>query len=338
MTAAPDALDGLELIGDDIERASDEERAGMAVANPRTSLSEAQRAALAGLCPDARFDEPLRRHCTLKLGGPADALIEPSSVDEVQSLVRWCQASAIPLVVIGAGSNLLVRDGGVRGVVMTTRNLRGLERLPDHRIRVEAGVSTGKLLSFALKQELGGVEFLGGVPGSVGGGMIMNAGTYAGEFKDVTTDVTTVRKGDGERVRRTRQQCGFRYRHSDLPATEVVVEACLQLAPRPRADMEAEVKALRKRRDEREPKKVSSAGSIFKNPPGDFAGRLIESAGLKGTRIGDAVCSPVHANWLVNIGQARAADLLALIDQVRDNVERHHGISLELEVKVIGED
>jgi UDP-N-acetylmuramate dehydrogenase len=189
-----------------------------------------------------------------------------------------------------------------------------------------------------MKHDLGGVEFLGGVPGSVGGGMIMNAGTYVGEFKDVTTWVETVVIADGTIVRRDNAACGFRYRHSDLPATEVVVAAELALEPRPRADIETDVKALRKRRGEREPKKVASAGSIFKNPAGDFAGRLIEACGLKGTRVGDAVCSPVHANWLVNTGGARAADLLALIDLVRARVRDVHGVTLELEVKVLGDD
>jgi UDP-N-acetylmuramate dehydrogenase len=194
------------------------------------------------------------------------------------------------------------------------------------------------VLSLALKNDLGGIEFLGGVPGSVGGGMIMNAGTYLGEFKDVAAWVETVRLADGELIRRDNAACGFRYRHSDLPASEVVVAAQLVLHPRPRAEIHAEVVALRKRRAEREPKKVASNGSTFKNPPGDFAGRLIEAAGCKGWREGDALCSPVHANWLVNTGAASAAQLLVLIDRVRSEVARVHGIALELEVKIIGED
>jgi UDP-N-acetylmuramate dehydrogenase len=198
-------------------------------------------------------------------------------------------------------------------------------------------VSTGKVLSLALKHELGGVEFLGGVPGSVGGGMIMNAGTYLGEFKDVTTWVDSVRLATGEVIRRDNATCGFRYRTSDLPASEVVVAAELALRPRPRAEIQAEVAALRRRRAEREPKKVASNGSTFKNPPGDYAGRLIEVAGCKGWREGDAVCSPVHANWLVNTGRATAAELARLIERVRDEVQRVHGIALELEVKIIGE-
>lgn len=339
---------------DDVELVGDEELGGddlVAVANPASLLTPAQRAALREVIADragdgggdraaggVRFDEPMRRHTTLKIGGPADAFVEPASVRATAALARWCAAEGLPITVVGGGSNLLVRDGGVRGVVLGTGRLRGLALLPPSTIRVEAGVSTGKVLSLALMSDLGGIEFLGGVPGSVGGGMIMNAGTYLGEFKDVTSWVETVRLADGEVIRRDNAACGFRYRASDLPPSEVVVAAELALRSRPRAEIEAEVKGLRKRRAEREPKKVASNGSTFKNPPGDFAGRLIEVAGCKGWREGDAVCSPVHANWLVNTGQASAKDLLALIARVRDEVSRVHGIALELEVKIIGED
>jgi len=331
------ALDDIELIGDEPAGAG----AGEAPAppNPRSILGEGRRAALAAMLGDGvRFDEPMRRHTTLKIGGPADAFAEPRSPAEVGELARWCAAEGIPITVVGGGSNLLVRDGGVRGVVLGTGRLRAIELVPPTGIRVEAGVSTGKVLSLALKHELGGIEFLGGVPGSVGGGMIMNAGTYLGEFKDVTAWVESVRLSDGERIRRDNAACGFRYRHSDLPPTELVVAAELVLRPRPRAEIEAEVKALRRRRAEREPKKVASNGSTFKNPPDGFAGRLIEAAGCKGWREGDAVCSPVHANWLVNTGRATASELLALIARVRAEVARVHGLSLELEVKIIGED
>jgi UDP-N-acetylmuramate dehydrogenase len=330
-------VDELTLVGDDLEAAVPE-RAG-AVANPRSILDDGARAALRELLGDeVRFDEPLRRHTTLKIGGPADALAEPSSLAAIRDLVRLCAARRIPVTPIGAGSNLLVKDGGVRGVVLGTRHLRGLERLGETGLRVEAGVSTGKVLSTALKLDLGGVEFLGGVPGSVGGGMIMNAGTYMGEFKDCTRTVTTVRLADGEVVVRDNAACGFAYRTSAIPPGEVVVEAELALRPRPRAEMEVEIKALRQRRFDREPKKVANSGSTFKNPAGEFAGRLIEAAGLKGTRVGDAVCSPVHANWLVNVGAATAAELLALIAIVHGKVLEVHGVDLQLEVKVIGED
>ena len=329
------ADDALSLIGD--EELDDGPAAG--VDNPASQLDDTARRALRVLLGDgARFDEPMRRHTTLKIGGPADAYAQPASIGEVGALARWCAAAGVPITVVGGGSNLLVRDGGVRGVVLGTGRLRGLALVDPTTIRVEAGVSTGKVLSLALKSELGGIEFLGGVPGSVGGGMIMNAGTYLGEFKDVTRWVETVRLADGEVVRRDNPACGFRYRASDLPPGEVVVAAELALRPRPRAEIQAEVAALRKRRAEREPKKVASNGSTFKNPPGDFAGRLIEAAGCKGWHEGDAVCSPVHANWLVNTGRATASELTRLIERVRAEVARVHGLTLELEVKILGED
>ncbi|MDB4953262.1 MAG: UDP-N-acetylenolpyruvoylglucosamine reductase [Myxococcales bacterium] len=340
-------LDDVQLIGDD-ELGPELERGGLAptrsaddgavVANPRSIVGDDARRTLREMLGDGvRFDEPMRRHTTLKIGGPADAYAQPATVEQVSQLAKWCKTLGMPVIVVGGGSNLLVRDGGVRGVVLGTGRLRGLELGPPGTVRVEAGVSTGKVLSLALKNDLGGIEFLGGVPGSIGGGMIMNAGTYLGEFKDVTTWVETVRLADGEVIRRDNAACGFRYRHSELPATEVVVRAELELRARPRAEIEAVVKDLRKRRSEREPKKVASNGSTFKNPPNDFAGRLIEVAGCKGWHEGDAVCSPVHANWLVNTGAATAAQLLVLIDRVRARVFELHGLELELEVKIIGE-
>jgi UDP-N-acetylmuramate dehydrogenase len=202
---------------------------------------------------------------------------------------------------------------------------------------VEAGAATGKVLAFATLQELGGVEFLGGVPGTVGGGLIMNAGTYLGEFKDVTTRVFSIDER-GETIVREAAACGFAYRTSTIPAGEIVTHARLRLSSRPRAEIDAVVRELRDRRKAREPSAVPNSGSTFKNPPGEFAGRLIEAAGLKGRRVGGAEVSPVHANWLVNAGKGSAADLLALIEIVREEVVRRHGIRLELEVKVVGED
>jgi UDP-N-acetylmuramate dehydrogenase len=323
------------LIGDE---ELDERDLGGA-ANPRTILDDAARAALREMLrDDIRFDEPMRRHTTARIGGPADAFSMPSSIDRLIALVRWCAEARVPITVVGGGSNLLVRDAGIRGVVLNTGRLRGIELVNGNAIEVESGTSTGKVLSLAMKNDLGGVEFLGGVPGSIGGGLIMNAGTYLGELKDVTVWVDSVRLSDGARVRRDNLACGFRYRDSDLPPTEVVVGARLELKPRPRAEIEAEVKSLRKRRHEREPKKVASNGSTFKNPPGDFAGRLIEAAGCKGWQVGDALCSPVHANWLVNVGDATCADMVTLIERVRARVVEAHGVTLQLEVKILGEE
>ena len=305
-------------------------------------LELAPDAALAGEL-DLRVDEPMARHTTLRLGGPADLWARPSSIPALTALLARCHAAAVPVHFVGAGTNLLVRDGGLRGVVINLGRINRTHRPDPDRaptvVEVEAGASTGRLLSQATAWELGGVEFLGGVPGSVGGGLIMNAGTYLGEFTDVVTEVRSVELSGRTRTR-THAECGFRYRASDLPRAEIIIGARLSLRPRPRQEIEAEVAALRKRRREREPSKVPNNGSTFKNPPGDYAGRLIEAAGLKHARRGGAVVSDKHANWLV-VDRAiepacTAADMLALIEFVRAEVERVHGVRLETEVQIIG--
>lgn len=295
---------------------------------------------------ELRPDEPMARHTTLRLGGPADLWARPADARALQQLLARCRALDVPVAFVGGGSNLLVRDGGLRGVVVNLGRMNAVTR-PDPdgdpcRVEVEAGATTGRLLLHATDWQLGGLEFLGGVPGSVGGGLIMNAGTYLGEFTTVVTEVRSLRPG-GVAVARDHDACGFRYRGSDLPPDEIVVGATLRLWPRPRAEIEADVAGLRERRRQREPTGVANNGSTFKNPPGDFAGRLIEAAGLKGTRIGAALVSPVHANWLVverpgpGVPAACAGDLLALIDLVRAKVRDVHGVALELEVKLAGE-
>lgn len=304
--------------------------------------------ALFGLPPgaiDLRLDEPMAKHTTLRLGGLADVWARPADREALAALLAACARAGVPVSFVGGGSNLLVRDGGIRGVVINLGRMTRVRRpepesAPGH-VEVEAGATTGKLLLAVTQWELGGLEFLGGVPGSVGGGLIMNAGTYLGEFTKVVTQVRSLRS-DGTLVTREHAQCGFRYRASDLPPDEVACEASLRLWPRPRAEIEADVAGLRQRRKEREPSGVDNNGSTFKNPPGEFAGRLIEAAGLKGTRVGAALVSPVHANWLVidrrsAAGAPRAADLLELIGRVREAVQVAHGITLELEVKVVGE-
>jgi UDP-N-acetylmuramate dehydrogenase len=311
--------------------------------SPSLLADDAARRALADVAGEGaelRFDEPMARHTTLRIGGPVDAWVAPRTVEALARVRAWCAARGIPTRAFGSGTNLLVRDGGVRGVALSLKQLGGVRRgegPEGANVSVDAGASTGKVLSFATREELGGVEFLGGVPGTVGGGLIMNAGTYLGELTDVTVRVDAVDER-GAIVTRTHDECGFAYRSSAIPATDVVTHAWLRLAPRPRAEIEAAVRKLRDRRKAREPHGVASSGSTFKNPPGDFAGRLIEQCGLKGRRVGGAEVSPVHANWLVNTGGATAADLLALIEIVRAAVVERFGVRLELEVKVVGED
>jgi UDP-N-acetylmuramate dehydrogenase len=290
---------------------------------------------------ELRLDEPMSKHTTLRLGGPADLWARPRTPEALSQLLKRLHEVGAPVSFVGAGTNLLVRDGGILGAVVNIGRLNDVSRTDSSRIAVQAGCSTGRLLKAATQWELGGVEFLGGVPGSVGGGLIMNAGTYLGEFTDVVTQVHSLRL-DGSAVTRTHDECGFRYRDSDLPRSEIVVGCTLELTPRSRAEIEADVRSLRTRRDEREPKGVPNNGSTFKNPEGDYAGRLIEISELKGTRRGGAVVSEKHANWLVvdreQEPSCRSADMLELIEHVRAEVARKQGVELQLEVKVVGID
>ena len=293
---------------------------------------------------DIRLDEPMARHTTLRLGGPADLWIRPKNASSLASLLRACASLSIPVTIVGGGSNLLVRDGGIRGCVINIGRLNKVWKPQPSdnpgQVIVEGGASTGRLLRFSMDEQLSGVEFLAGVPGSVGGGLMMNAGTYLGEFTNVVLQVTSIHHQGGQVVR-NHAECGFRYRDSDLPRDEIVTSATLQLQHRSREAIANDVQELRTRRSDREPKGIPNNGSTFKNPPGDFAGRLIESIGLKGFRYGGAVISPVHANWLVvdphHQPRCTATDLSHLIEFVQEKVERATGIRLELELRIIGE-
>lgn len=290
-------------------------------------------------------DDPMRRHTTLRLGGPADLWCVPDHAEALAALLSRTHSAKIPVTFVGGGTNLLVRDGGLRGVVI---NLRRLNRVSQPRedtepelLAVEAGASTGRVLKYATVRALGGVEFLAGVPGTVGGGLIMNAGTYLGEFIDVVVEVESLNLR-GDLVRRSNTECGFRYRDSALPKDELITGALLRLRPRPLEEIERDVAKLREHRRQREPMGVPNNGSTFKNPEGDYAGRLIEAAGLKGHRRGGAVVSEKHANWLVVDREVAppcsSRDLIGLIEHVEDAVERAFGVRLLREVKIIGED
>ncbi|MEE9386876.1 MAG: UDP-N-acetylmuramate dehydrogenase [Nannocystaceae bacterium] len=316
-----------------------------------------------------RQDEALARHTTLRLGGPADVWVQPRTWAATAELLARCHDRAVPVTHIGSGTNLLVRDGGIRGVVVNLRHLNrvwcparltpapatpGLpwdlpwdmgtdlqQTSTGVLVFVEAGSSTGRLLNAATAWHLGGLEFLGGVPGTVGGGLVMNAGTYLGEFTDVTVELLSLRP-DGTGITRRHAECGFAYRSSALPKEEIVAAAVLELAPRSPDEIAADISVLRARRRAREPRGVANSGSTFKNPPNDHAGRLIETAGLKGLSLGAATVSPVHANWLVIDPKAsappRSVDLIGLINKVRDRVRQRHGVALTLEVNIIGDD
>lgn len=285
-----------------------------------------------------RAGESMKNHTTFRIGGPADIFICPASRDELLAAVGYTVKRGIPLTVIGAGSNLLVTEGGIRGVVVKVG--RGLDRVAcdGTQIKAEAGARLAKLAAVAQINGLGGLEFTAGIPGSVGGAVVMNAGANGSSIGDVVKNVLVLnRTGQIEEI--PRASLGFGYRKSILQEKPlIVIEASFSCRLRSPREIRREMKEYMEKRRRTQPLHQPSAGSIFKNPPGDSAGRLIEAAGLKGKRVGDAAISEVHANFIVNLGSATSRDVRALIEMARSAVWERFGVELALEVKIIGED
>jgi UDP-N-acetylmuramate dehydrogenase len=283
------------------------------------------------------FGVAMARYTSLRVGGPADVVATPRDRDELAGMLAWAAAQGIPHHVLGAGFNTLVQDAGIDGLVLVMTKLRGLEDLPDGSLGAEAGASHHRVTKHCIERGLSGLEFAAGIPGTVGGWIAMNAGIGVREMRDVVQEVEWLR-GDGSGPeRRARGQLDFRYRElANLPAGAVVVAARFGLAPVGREAVAGEVERHLARRAETQPLDVPSCGSVFKNPPGEHAGRLIEAAGLKGEREGGAQISTVHANFIVNRGRATAADVLALLQRARERVFDATGILLEPEVKILG--
>lgn len=280
------------------------------------------------------WNAPLAPLLSLQVGGPADVLVIPSDVEDVIRVIQGARAEDIPWVTLG-GTNMVVRDKGVRGLVMQLKQLSEIHEEADHVVYAQAGVRLPRLMQFALSRNLSGMEWAAGIPGTVGGGVVMNAGTRLGEMKNIlrAVDLVTFR---GQRLRKEASALTFAYRKTTLPKG-VVVGAWVQLVPSTRKHIEEKTKTYLQYRLATQPLTLPNAGSVFKNPPGDSAGRLVEAAGLKGMRIGDAEVSTKHANFIVNKGRATAAQLLALIRTVRQTVAKKFGVRLQLEWKVIGE-
>lgn len=281
-----------------------------------------------------RFDEPMDRHTTFRIGGPADRFAVPAGIRDFQALLRESPAEE-KITVVGAGSNLLVSDQGVRGTVVHTRCMEWI-RIQGHRASVGAGVMLPGLLRRLVRRGLGGMEWAAGIPGSVGGAVRMNAGTPEASMADHLVSVTLLHRS-GKLEDREAREIDFGYRRMALPEDVWIAGAALELEPGNPEAIERKVRENMEARRQRQPLGFPSAGSVFKNPPGDFAGRLIEAAGMKGERVGDAEISEVHANFIVNRGRARAADVLALIRKVREKVFQEFGVLLELEIRVLGE-
>jgi len=283
-----------------------------------------------------RHNEPMSRHTSWRVGGPADRFYEPADLDDLAEFVRTVPADE-PLHWIGLGSNLLVRDGGVRGtVLMLSGRLNRLEQIGDSGVRAEAGVASAKLARFSAQHGLRGAEFLAGVPGTVGGALAMNAGAFGGETWNIVTAVETLNRR-GERRTRLPHDYKVGYRTVIGPPDEWFVAGHFGLSPGSSDEAQAQIRSLLARRGASQPTQLPNAGSVFRNPPGDYSARLIETAGLKGRRHGGARVSEQHANFIINTGSATAADIEFLIREVQGEVETRHHIHLEPEVRIIGE-
>jgi UDP-N-acetylmuramate dehydrogenase len=287
-----------------------------------------------------RFDEPLSRHTSFRIGGPADVWVEAETIEEIRAVQRLARGSELPLLVFGIGTNVLVSDRGVRGIVLKLgRPFARLEWEPEDevtRVRAGAAASFKKLVVEAAERVLTGLEFAEGIPGSIGGGLLMNAGAFGGEIANVVEAVVGVREDEGEVVL-PRSALRFAYRHFDLPPGLVVTGVHFALAPGDAAQIHVRMDDAKRRRDAVQPLGWPNAGSIFKNPPGHHAGRLIEAAGFKGRRVGGAMVSEQHANFIVNAGGATAADVRCLMDEISEAVWKERSVRLVPEIKLIGE-
>jgi UDP-N-acetylmuramate dehydrogenase len=292
------------------------------------------RAAVAGLRGDVLFNAPLRDYTSFRIGGPADVLVMPADVEDVSRLIRQAKAADIPMFVLG-GTNLLVRDHGIRGIVVSLAKMKSVTEEPGHVLYAEGGAGMPTLMQHATGRGLSGLEWAAGIPGTVAGCVVMNAGTKLGEMKDCVKAVRVVDPA-GRIVDCPASAIRFSYRRALLPRG-IVVGVWVQLTPAPQGRIQATVKEYLRYRKDTQPLTLPNAGCVFKNPGHDAAGRLIEAAGLKGARVGDAQVSDKHANFVVNLGHAKAADVIALIKKVGRTVEERTGLTLELELKIVGE-
>ena len=288
------------------------------------------------LFPSAKFDEPLKRYTAWKIGGPADALLEPESVEDLIHATEIAREHDIPVTILGGGTNVLVRDGGIRGLtVRLAKSLKNVE-IEGKTVTADAGVLYPVLANTTAGRGLAGLEFATGIPGTVGGAIYMNAGAYGSETTEVLDWADILENHEVTRMKN--RDLDLSYRHSALHENPdwIVLRAGYTLVPGDPVELKARIKEFRTQRMNGSPNRPS-CGSTFKRPQGDFPGRVIEAAGLKGTRVGNIEVSPVHANYLVNLGGGTAEDALALIELVREKVREKLGIELESEVRIIGE-
>lgn len=282
-------------------------------------------------------DEPMSRHTTFRIGGPADYFVCPETVDEVQKVVRLCNEMDMPFYLLGNGSNLLVGDKGFRGVIVRLYKQMDKIEVSGTKIRAQAGALLVKVASEACRNGLTGLEFAGGIPGTLGGAVVMNAGAYGGEMKNVLEEVAVLTR-EGELLTLSKEELELGYRTSIVGRKGyIALEAVLQLEKKDAKEIREYMNELREKRTTKQPLEYASAGSTFKRPEGHFAGQLIEQAGLRGFRVGDAQVSEKHCGFLINRGNATAEDVVELMREVTVKVEEKFGVTLEPEVKKLGE-
>lgn len=282
------------------------------------------------------MEEPMKKHTTFRVGGPADVLVQPDET-ALAAILALCRQYHVSYSFIGNGSNLLVGDKGIRGVVIEMTDPMGNIEVDGTKITAQAGAMLSKNANTAASNGLGGMEFAAGIPGSVGGAVVMNAGAYGGEMKDIIERVYVLDE-NGAQLELDRDALDLGYRHSCIPEKKyIVTKVVLELVPRNEAEIRSEMKELNEKRAEKQPLQYPSAGSTFKRPEGYFAGKLIMDAGLRGYQVGGAQVSEKHCGFVINKGDATAADICQLMRDVSDKVQAQFGVVLEPEVKMIGE-
>lgn len=298
-------------------------------------LTQSQKMELSSLAGEVLFDEPMKEHTSFQIGGNADALIEAGSVDEIRTVSSWCKENGVRALVMGNGSNMLVSDEGIRGVVIKIGAKLSACRAEGEMLYAESGILLSKLSKFALSNSLSGLEFAAGIPGTLGGGVFMNAGAYGGEMKDVVKSVTYLDEA-GNLQTAGCEQLAFGYRKSMFSSGGKTILSCeMELKKGNPQTIKEDMAEYNRRRAEKQPLSMPSAGSTFKRPGGYFAGKLIQDAGLKGYRIGGAQVSEKHTGFVINAGGATAQDVMDLIEYIQKTVKEKFGVTLEPEVRVI---
>ncbi|HWK22553.1 MAG TPA: UDP-N-acetylmuramate dehydrogenase [Ureibacillus sp.] len=284
-----------------------------------------------------KINESLKTYTMTKLGGNADVFVLPDTEDEAQAIVKYAHEHEVPLLMLGNGSNMVVRDGGVRGIVISFANLNEI-RLDGEKIYAQSGALIKEVSRIAASNSLTGFEFACGIPGSVGGAMAMNAGAYGGEIKDIIVDCTVLTK-EGERLVLSKEELELSYRKSIIAKNDyLVLSSNFQLEKGNQQEINEKVADLTFKRESKQPLEYPSAGSVFKRPPGYFAGKLIQDSGLQGKGVGGAEVSTKHAGFIINKGNATATDYIETIKMVQRVVKENFDVDLELEVKIVGED